>query len=221
MRAIVKEREPSSLTRHRLRPSSDGYSPNYNNYNDKNALRKALVNEQKGLCCYCMGKINSNPNEMKIEHWQCQERYSSKELDYGNLLAACPGGEGLSPRYQHCDTKKGNADLKWNPADPSHSIENRLRYEPDGSIRSDDTMFDGQLCQVLNLNIAKLKNIRKGDFDAVMRWWSNERGKRRGPVPRSIIERKRDRQTPKRGEVKPYCQVAIWLLNQKLKKIAK
>lgn len=217
MRAIVKGREPSTLTRHRLTPSSESYSPNYNNYNDKNALRKTLVEEQKGLCCYCMGKINSKPIEMKIEHWQCQERYPLTELDYGNLLAACPGGEGLSPRYQHCDTKKRNADLKWNPADPMHFIESRVRYEPDGSIRSDDPVFDGQLCQVLNLNLAKLKNMRKGKFDGVMGWWNIAREKRRGPVPRSTIVRKRKQQTPKRGEVKPYCQVAIWLLDQKLK----
>ena len=218
MRAIVKEQEPPSLTQHRLRPSSDGYSSNYDNYDDKNALRKALVAEQQGLCCYCMRRINSNPNEMKIEHWQCQKRYSKKELDYRNLLAACPGGEGLPPRYQHCDTKKGNADLKWNPADPTHPIEKRLRYGADGSIRSDDPMFDGQLCQVLNLNLANLKNIRKGVFDAVLRWWHSERERSRGPVPSSRIREERDRQTPQTGEVKPYCQVAIWLLDQRLKR---
>ena len=93
MRAIVKGREPSSLTQHRLRPSSDGYSPDYNNYNDKNALRKALVEEQRGLCCYCMTGISSDRGKMKIEHWQCQKRYPTKQLNYRNLLAACWGGD--------------------------------------------------------------------------------------------------------------------------------
>ena len=137
MRTIVKGREPVSLTQHRLTLPSNNYKPDYDNYSDKDALRKALVREQRGLCCYCMKEISGDREEMKIEHWQCQSRYSYEQLNYRNLLAACPGGEGQPPRLQHCDTKKGNDDLKWNPADPTPRIETRLRYEADGSIRSD------------------------------------------------------------------------------------
>ena len=219
MRTIIKGREPASLTQHRLTQPSDGYKPNYDNYPYKKALWKVLVREQRGLCCYCMGEICSDQEKTKIEHWLCQSRYSCKQLDYSNLLAACPGGEGQPPHLQHCDTKKGNDDLKWNPANPAHRIETRLRYEVDGSIRSDDPTFDAQLCQVLNLNLAELKNRRKGVLDAVLEWWLRKKVKIKGPVPRSRLVRERNRRTPQTGEFQPYCQVSVWWLDQRLKKM--
>ena len=214
MRTITKGAEPPSLIEHRLTPHCD-----YDNYADKDALREVLVREQRGLCCYCMGRIHSDPTKMKIEHWQCQSRYPCKQLNYRNLLAACLGGEGQPPHLQHCDTKKGNDDLKWNPANPDHHIETRLQYEADGSIRSDDPTFDSQLCQVLNLNLPILKNNRKGVLEAILDWWKHEQKRRQGPVPRASLERKRDWQTEKSGELDPYCQVAVWWLDQRLKRM--
>ncbi len=209
MRTIVKKREPASLTQHRLTQYSD-----YDNYPDKDGLRDVLVSEQRGLCCYCMGRIRND--EMKVEHWKCQSRYLAEQLNYRNLLAACLGGEAKSPRFQHCDTRKGKKDLKWNPADPSHSIETRIRYEADGGIRSDDSGFDAELTQVLNLNHPMLKNIRKAILAAILQWWSLQKRKNKGPVPKSRLKRERNRQTPQTGELKPYCQVAVWWLNQRI-----
>ena len=211
MRTILKGAEPRSLTEHRaITPS------NYDNYTDKDELRRALESEQRGLCCYCMSRIRPDRNSMKIEHWHSQARYPDRSLDYTNLLGACLGGEGQPTGLQHCDTKKGDTDLKWNPANPSHHIETRLRYEVDGSIRSDDPTFDAQLCQMLNLNLAKLKNNRKGVFDAVLEWWCYEKAKHQGRALRSRLERERRRRTPQTGKLQPYCQVAVWLVDQRL-----
>ena len=227
MRTIIKGREPASLTQHRLTPYCD-----YDNYadDDKNELREALVREQRGLCCYCMGRIRSDSKSMKIEHWQSRRCYPCKQLDYSNLLGACLGGdrerkslggdeERKSSRFHHCDTYKGKKDLRWNPADSTHRIETRLRYEADGSIRSNDPTFDAQLCQVLNLNLAQLKNNRKGVLDAVLEWWRHEKAKVQDRVPRSRLERERSRRTPQTGELQPYCQVAVWWLDQRLKRM--
>lgn len=221
MRTITKGKEPASLTQHRLTQPSDSYKPSYDNYPHKEALREVLVREQGGLCCYCMGRIYNDPTKMKIEHWQCQSRYPTKQLNYRNLLAACPGGEGQRSSHQHCDTKKGDDDLKWNPADPAHRIETRLQYGADGSIRSNDPdpTFDTQLCQVLNLNLAKLKNNRKGVLDVILKWWQDEKAKIKGPVPRSRFEQKRDQWAGGAGALKPYCQVVIWWLDQRLKRM--
>lgn len=81
MRAVTKGPEPASLTRHRLTPHCD-----YDNYAEKDDLRYALVTEQRGLCCYCMGRIRNGPAAVKIEHWQCQARYPVEHLSYRNLL---------------------------------------------------------------------------------------------------------------------------------------
>lgn len=211
MRAISKAVEPPSLTTHRKTPHCD-----YDNYADKDALRNALVNEQRGICCYCMGRIRNGPASMKIEHWHCQTGYPGEQLLYRNLLGVCLGGEGQPPRLQHCDTRKADGDLQWNPADPTHLVEARLRYESDGSIRSTDEIFDEQLEAVLNLNLPFLMNNRRGILDAILEWWRHEKARLRGAVPRVRFQAERDRRVDGTGDLDPYCQVAVWWLDQRL-----
>ncbi len=211
MRAITKGREPASLRSHRQTPHCD-----YDNYVPKNDLRHALVIEQHGLCCYCMGRIRPERASMKIEHWRDQKDHQDEQLNYRNLLGACLGGHGQPAHLQHCDTRKGDRDLEWNPANQAHRIETRIRYEPDGSIHADEAGFDGQLNNVLNLNLAKLKNNRKGVYDAVLEWWENQKKRNHGRVPRERLERERTRRDAGVGELAPYVQVAVWLLGQKL-----
>ena len=117
-----------------------------------------------------MSRIRPDRESMKIEHWQSQARYPDRQLDYANLLGACLGGEGQPAIRQHCDTRKGDKDLKWNPANPDHRIQNRVRYEPDGSVRANDRDFDEQIDDVLNLNLPVLKNKRKAVLDSVLDW---------------------------------------------------
>ena len=104
MKRITKGPEPKSFTRHRRQSNA-----NYGNYAEKHGLRDVLIEEQGGLCCYCMRRI-SVPN-MKIEHWACQQRYPHKQLEYQNLLAACDGGEGAAKHLQHCDTRSGDGQF--------------------------------------------------------------------------------------------------------------
>jgi len=52
VRAITKRQEPASLTAYRKTPDSD-----YGGYPVKDELRRSLVTEQRGLCCYCMSRI--------------------------------------------------------------------------------------------------------------------------------------------------------------------
>jgi uncharacterized protein (TIGR02646 family) len=213
MRAITKRAPPPSLTAHRQTAHCD-----YENYADKAALRHALVTEQRGICCYCMGRIHNGPLTMKIEHWRCQSRFPVEQLSYRNLLGACLGGDGQPSALQHCDSRKGDRDLRWNPADPTHHIETRLRYELDGSIRADDPDFNTEIEDVLNLNLLRLKNNRKGVLDAILAWW--RRAKERGPVPRARFERERNRCVGGAGELAPFCQAAAWWLEQRLARMS-
>lgn len=215
MRSITKSPEPASLIGHRKTSHS-----HYDNYNAKDALRRALVSEQRGLCCYCMSRIHPEPSSMKIEHWRSQARYPGEQLIYRNLLGACLGGHDQPGHLQHCDTRKGDSDLKWNPADPTHRITTHIRYELDGSIHSEEADFDGQINNVLNLNLPKLKNNRKRLLDAVLDWWKCEKARLGGPVSRDSIVRKRDEQVAGSGELLPYCQVSVWWLEQRLARTA-
>ena len=213
MRAITKGSEPRSLTAHRQTPHSD-----YHNYPDKGTLREMLVVEQRGLCCYCMGRIRGD--SMKVEHWRSQSRFPGEQLDYRNLLGACQGGEGQPRSRQHCDTRKGDRDLRWNPADPSHAVEARIHYQSDGGIRSHDADFDAQLDGVLNLNLPLLKTSRKRVRQRVFDWWNMEKRRLRGPVPRERFEKEREQRIGGAGDLQPFCQVAVWWLDQRLKRPA-
>lgn len=202
---ITKAAEPNSLTQHRAKAHSD-----YDNYQQKDQLRTALVGEQRGLCCYCTGRIRAEPNAMKIEHWQCQTNYPQHQLAYGNLLGACLGGQGQAAPDQHCDTRKANRDLQWNPATAAHMIETRLRYLFDGTVESTDAVFNAQLNDVLGLNIAYLKNSRKAVLDAVLAWW------RTTPKARQKIPAQIEQRTNHVAEYQPFSPVAVWFLRQKL-----
>jgi len=215
LRAITKGLEPVSLTAHRQTPHCD-----YDNYGPKDDLRNALISEQRGLCCYCTGRIRVGPTTMKIEHWRSQANYPGEQLTYLNLLGACVGAHGFPTHLQHCDTRKGSSDIRWNPADPRHHIETRVWYELDGSIRADDVVFDKQLNEVLNLNLPALKSNRKGVLDAVLDWWRHEKARIGGPVPRERIARERDRHVAGTGQLTPHAQVAAWWLLQKLTRMA-
>jgi uncharacterized protein (TIGR02646 family) len=205
VRSTTKRVEPRTLTEHRARRFSD-----YDNYQDKDDLRAALAREQCSLCCYCMSRIRGNAAAMKIEHWRSRANYPDEQLDYGNLLGACNGGEGQPLWLQYCDTKKQNLAIKWNPANPGHQIETRVRYDPDGTIRADDAEFDDHLNQVLNLNLPMLKNNRKNVLTALLEWWRENR-----PVPQERIEREIRSRTMSNGDLPPYCQVAVWWLRKK------
>jgi uncharacterized protein (TIGR02646 family) len=211
VRQIVKLLEPESLTAHRQTPHSD-----FDNYLDKDALRATLVSEQGALCCYCMKRIHVDGSLMKIEHWRSQDNYPQEQLTYSNLLGGCKGGEGNPLDFQHCDTRKGNADLQWNPANSAHHIETRISYGLDGTISSDDHIFNDQLNSVLNLNLPLIKNNRKGALTGLLDWVKRERNRLRGPIPKASIVRLIEQRTGGAGDLEPYCQVAVWWLQQKI-----
>jgi uncharacterized protein (TIGR02646 family) len=212
MRAITKGREPASLVQHRANTHS-----NYGNYTEKDELRLTLVRDQRGLCCYCMSRVEPTSTGMKIEHWRCQSRHPDLELAYSNLLAACLGGHGQPEALQHCDTRKGESDLKFNPAEPLHRVEQRIQFEADGTIGANDAEFDAQLNSVLGLNQPLLKNRRKGVLTGILEWWRSEKARLCGPISREQLLRERARRGGDGAALlTPFNPVAVWWLDQRL-----
>ena len=142
----------------------------------KKKLKESLLKEQGYLCAYCMSRIHEN--SMKIEHWWPQspdyeicnispeekEQERLRSIDYKNMLAVCKGEEGNKSYLQHCDTKKGNKFLLYNPSNPEHYNKIKIKYLRTGRIESDDEEFNKQLGGegrgnegILNLNCHKLK----------------------------------------------------------------
>jgi uncharacterized protein (TIGR02646 family) len=202
MRTIQKNGEPASLTAYRQQPHA-----NYDNYADKDALRQSLVAEQRGLCCYCQSRIRPDVASMKIEHWQCQATYPARQLDYRNLLGACLGGHGRPEREQYCDTRKGNADLCFCPADPAHPVERRIKFLGNGEITSDDDAINTALNEILNLNLGQLVSNRK----AVLEAFKQRLG--RGNLNAARELQKWDGSQP--GDLPEYAQVMVFWLEKK------
>jgi uncharacterized protein (TIGR02646 family) len=150
---------------------------------------------------------------MKIEHWRSQKRYPDEQLDYSNLLGACLGSDGQPGKNQHCDTRKGDRDLSKNPANPDHRVEDLIRYGSDGQISSDDSYFDSELNNVLNLNLPFLKNNRKNLLTAFQKGLE-----KRHPISRTQLERwlREWNGEGDSGELKEFCQVIVYWLRKRL-----
>ena len=149
-------------------------------------------------------------DSMKIEHWLCQADYPSEtNWDYRNLLGACLGGVGQPGKRQHCDTRKGDQTLMWNPAKLSHQIESRVRYELDGSIHGNEAEFDGQLNQVLNLNLP-FAQARAQEPSRRCAWVGGryEKGSaQEDPCQATVLFRNGIKYVAGSGQLGPYCQV--------------
>jgi uncharacterized protein (TIGR02646 family) len=144
MRTIHKGKEPSAWVEFRSRASASFDSVDA----PKDELRHALVSEQCGLCCYCLGRIEADPRRMKLEHWACQSKHPSRQLDYGNILGACLGGDGGPPTLRHCDTAKGDTNIGVDPTDPHRDCSGLFTYWANGEIRparDDDSRLAARL----------------------------------------------------------------------------
>jgi hypothetical protein len=67
---------------------------------------------------------------------------------------------------------------------------------------------------VLNLNLPLLRNNRKAVWVAIIEWLQRDVRGRNGE--RRRLERERDRRIGGAGEFEPFCQVAVWWLDQRL-----
>lgn len=160
---IAKGSTPKSLSDYQSHPNAVYDGQNFTPVKDE--IRKALVNEQKGICAYCMRRIRPDSKHMKVEHWQSQDSYPTEQLNYRNMLGVCLGHEGSPQKDQTCDTRKGELELKYNPANHLHNVNSKIYYKSeDGRINSSDEEFSqqigGETNSVLNLNHPIIKRNR-------------------------------------------------------------
>ncbi|MEJ7827019.1 MAG: retron system putative HNH endonuclease [Segetibacter sp.] len=209
MKQIQKNKALNTLAEHAKKDHSD-----YDNYPDKDNLREALYNEQRGICCYCMGVIFREVKYMKIEHFKSQEFYPQYQLKYWNLLGACKGNEGQPLEAEHCDTFKKSKDLSFYPPEPSYAVEDLIFYGNDGTIGSTNTELNTEIEEVLNLNVKILKSRRKAALDG----FKEGLKKHKGLIPKSTLSRwlKEWDGTSNSDSLKPYCMVITYWIKKKI-----
>ena len=120
-------------------------------YND---VKQQLIDDQHELCCYCGIRVELDTTH--IEHVLDQNKHKKLQLEFSNLLASCNGG----PRQEHCGHAKGSQSLPVTPL--QEDCEHRFVYRSNGYVASVEEDQDaGTSIGVLNLNIVKLRNMRK------------------------------------------------------------
>lgn len=206
---ICKEWEPKSFQKYRMQAQAtySGLSGK-----EKRDLRLNLLKEQGFICAYCMERIQNNPLKTKIEHWQSQESFSEEQLNYQNLLAVCKGNEGQPKKEQHCDSQKGSQKLSLNPSNPLDSSRMKISYQSDGTIISGDEIFNDEVNNVLNLNLASLRNNRRSTLEGIKRFL-----KSKNYTQYYIRRLLKKYNVMKEGKRIPYCGIAIHYLEKKVK----
>ncbi|WP_312077702.1 hypothetical protein [Chryseobacterium sp.] len=209
MRKIVKGTEPTSLADHRRTAPTD-----YNGYREKQTLREYLVVEQRGICCYCMGRIHPKELTMKIEHFLSHSGHPDMRLVYTNLFGACLGNM-KGGAETHCDTFKGSKKFSYHLC-TSGSIHNEIKYKSDGEICSDNQQLDTELNTILNLNFPVLKKARKSTLDGFIK--ANLSGKL-GPLNKTKLKKFRDKWAgvSNTNPLEPYCMIVVYYLDKKIK----
>ena len=114
---IVKKHEPRELTEYRESESSTGVRPTYDSMSSDlhEYVLSKLVEEQGGLCAYCMCRIPETDKKTgstlkcTIEHIEPQSltrgtENLKKELEYSNFLAVCSGNENRGALCCFCNT---------------------------------------------------------------------------------------------------------------------
>ena len=130
-----------------LDSETEDWTPTYETLQNpqKAVLRRALHEEQHGLCCYCESSIPCDLRYVHIEHLFPRSQYPERELEYGNLLLSCNGlernGNGSETVPCHCGHLKGSGDALQmiSPLDPA--CETAFDYTMDGRMNPSSDAF--------------------------------------------------------------------------------
>ena len=204
MKYIKKTFPPTSLEKYKTieRACYDDMPPE-----TKDEVRNSLINEQGWLCCYCGKRIV--PDHLSvIEHLLPKgiPQFSHLQLEYGNLLCSCDGGENdrkgktkTEKREfpQHCDDKKNNAILKITPLD--NNCEEHFSYDEEGNIYGDNSEADDAI-NVLGLDCSTLTHLRQAAIEPYVKYEASK------SEWLEIIE---DMKQLHNGQFRPFCFAVI------------
>lgn len=213
---IVKGREPAEWIQQKNTPGITYETAK------KDALRQALLEEQGGLCGYCMRRISIEPGgvtDTRIEHVKPRtislaEGNKAETLGYGNMILCCNGNIDGNKNF-HCDVSKDETRIHFTPFDQV-AISTISYSSKDGSIKSTDKMYDNDLNEVLNLNHPRLAANRLAVIKGVVKVMGSKKWSK------SDITHKLNNYRTKTagGKMHEYCGVVIWYLEKKLRPFA-
>lgn len=227
---IVKGPEPAGLKAKRDKAIADGVSEDQAYKRLKNPLksqvRQSLVDDQGGLCAYCMcaiprSDVDDTIEPIIIEHYiprnPADGRSVGQALDYNNLLAVCHGNKGPSKTRKQedltCDAHRGNTEFKKvNPCDET-TLET-IYYDVNGNIFAGDADVNSDLIDVLNLNCptSPIVGERKSALDTIIADIGKEDPENLTVYCADLLNLFENETNPKT----PYVGIIIWYLKELL-----
>ena len=179
--------------------------------NVKDDLRKSLVEEQGGLCCYCGGEIQADYTSV-IEHLlpKGDARYKHLQLEYSNLLCSCDGGRAEREKKSksekklypsHCDNKKHDNKIDVSPLDAD--CEKQFAYDEEGNIYGLNQHAKATI-DILGLDCSTLNSLRKSAIEPYV----NMEPDTNWAVEIEFLSNKHD------GRYLPFCFAAIYYIKK-------
>lgn len=183
----------------------------------KQDVRDALHAEQRGLCCYCNGAIQSTAAAMKIEHRVPQHGEHgdpTRDLDWTNLFGACPGR--IAPRVGrevlHCDASKGDAALGFDPSNASHVA--TVGYQG-ARLTSSRAEFQREFDEVLRLNDVP-REARQRALDSVQAELARRYPDKRFPTDK-LRKLREQTLSPAAMNLRPYAGFIAWWIDKRIR----
>lgn len=137
---------------------------------EKEPVLRALLVDQKGVCAYCMRRIDASRDAdgqpvATIEHWHARSD-GGPHFDWANLLAVCSGRfDGVLI----CDKYRGDRPLTHHPARTDPDLDTLVTYgSRDGELHIGDSDDPARL----NLNQKLLKRNRVAVQTAFLQWYA-------------------------------------------------
>ena len=165
-------------------------------------VKVALIEEQYGLCCYCMSRIEDYNSH--IEHFIPQSLDYTKDLEYTNIMVSCDGYKG---NHLNCGHKKEDYYDERLISPLEADCEGNFKYSIKGEITASESNIRGKkTIERLNLDSYLLNRARcraiymSGLFD-------------------DDFDEKKERlidlySTPKEDRLNPFCQAILYCLKQ-------
>ena len=203
MIVVVKKVEPKVLVEHRQSPGADFIGL------PKEEVKKQLVDEQKGLCAYCMRRIEHDQTT-KIEHFLSQKNHKSLALNYRNMFAVC------NKEVHVCENAKGSKEFKKLNL-LSQDIICHIKYHRNGEIYSDDVDLNNDINHILRLNESLyLKCGRETAYKELVKKIMKESGNAK--CKRSILVKYKNKLlSTKNGKCIEYLGVYLYFVEKKSK----
>lgn len=152
MRQINKGNEPEELTTWKKANPNSRYQDldfNEEGKSTRQAIRRAAIKEQFGLCGYCCKRVDETNSTN--EHVISRQSDKNQTLNFANIIASCD-------KKNRCNQARGAKELALTPLMPE--CETELKFYLSGKVKG-KTERASEVIEILGLDNKAIREERK------------------------------------------------------------